>query len=307
MSAFKTLKNIVATQWVFVLFRIGYNYILWMGAKVLWYKYIKKRINKRNMFLKTYDNGISRALMLLGMRELETYYMLEKTIQPGDIIFDLWANIWYYVLLEHTLLDGTGYIYAVEPEPDNYALLNKNIVLNKLENVEAIHGAISDHDGSIDLYLSDLSNVHSIFDNHEHGTWKIISVPSLALSTFIKDRWWNIDLIRMDIEWAEILLFQDLVQNFTKDDTLPSIMFEIHGDKYEEKSIQNALEWLLSLWYRCRFFATSRLEKRMETTWYIYEKEIFTDGFTRYVYANIANKDFIEMISIWRAALLVKE
>lgn len=307
MKELKTLRNVIRTQWIWKVFGIAYNYARWSLAKLIGKRYIQKTIGKKKMLLKTYDNGISRALMLLGMREKETFYILEKTLKSWDTVLDLGANIGYYVLLEHTIIWDTGKIYAIEPEPDNFALLQRNIDLNTCENVETIYGAVSDHEGTIDLYLSDLSNVHSIFDQHEHGSGKIIQVPSLAMSSFIKDHS-ELDLIRMDIEGAEVLLFRDIVANFSSTDDLPNILFEAHGDKYDDdNNMDEVLQGMLDLGYTCTYFATSGYRKDITAMGYQYEKEVMTDGFVRYVYKDIADKDLITLLPSARTLLLTQQ
>lgn len=304
MKELDTLKNIVKTQWFHKVFGIAYNYACRTFAKLIGQKYIQKTIGNKKMLLKTYDNGISRALMLLGMREKETFYILEKTLKKGDTVLDLGANIWYYVLLEHTIIWSSGKIYAIEPEPDNFSLLQKNIELNECKNVETIHGAVSDHEWTIDLYLSDLSNVHSIFDQHEHGSWKTIQVPSLAMSSFIKNHP-ELDLIRMDIEGAEVLLFKDILANLSANDTLPNILFEAHWDKYDEDNNMNeVLQWMMDLGYTCSYFATSGYRTDMATMWYTYEQKVMTDGFERYVYKDISDTDIITFLPFARTLLL---
>ena len=73
-------------------------------------------------------------LSINGIYEpLETEIIKEK-IQNGDIVIDIGASIGYFTLLLAKLVGTTGKVFAFEPEPSNFSLLNENIKLNKYNN-----------------------------------------------------------------------------------------------------------------------------------------------------------------------------
>ena len=83
--------------------------------------------------------------------------------QKDSIFLDVGANVGIYTVLAAKV---TGcYVYAIEPESQNYAILNRNIVVNKiLERTTAYAIALSDITGFDKLYLSDFvsgSSCHS--------------------------------------------------------------------------------------------------------------------------------------------------
>ena len=63
-------------------------------------------------------------------------------------IYDVDANIGYYVIMELELIGGEGHLVAIEPSPDNIALLNHNLTLNNYRDVPVIESAVSDQPGS---------------------------------------------------------------------------------------------------------------------------------------------------------------
>ena len=81
------------------------------------------------MYLNPRDKGISRTLLLFGERELDHKIILEKVLKKNMNIFDIGANIGYYVLMESDLIGHEGSIIAVEPVPDNINLLKKMSLL----------------------------------------------------------------------------------------------------------------------------------------------------------------------------------
>ena len=82
------------------------------------------------MYLDPKDRGISRTLLLFGERELDHKLILERIVKKNMKIFDIGANIGYYVLMESNLIGEKGKILAIEPVDKNIKLLRKNLKLN---------------------------------------------------------------------------------------------------------------------------------------------------------------------------------
>ena len=74
---------------------------------------------------------------------------------PGKVLVDIGANVGMYTIwaAKHRQMD----VFAFEPEAQNYAVLNRNIRLNSLDDqVLAFPAAISDKPGFSVLNLGDL-------------------------------------------------------------------------------------------------------------------------------------------------------
>ena len=65
-------------------------------------------------------------------KEPWTVAWLERTVRPGDVVWDVGANVGVYALLAARLLGEEGTVVAVEPGYANFAALCDNIVLNGL-------------------------------------------------------------------------------------------------------------------------------------------------------------------------------
>ena len=90
--------------------------------------------------------------------------------RPGQNFLDVGANIGYYTCLA-AARSPDGQVYAFEPDPDNFLLLQKNIELNNLDNVSASQAALSDKAGTLTLYKS-AENLgdHRTFGSNPGGT-----------------------------------------------------------------------------------------------------------------------------------------
>lgn len=86
-------------------------------------------------------------------KEPDTLDWIDAFFQPGDIVYDIGANIGQYALYAAKKLGGKARILAFEPEALNFAKLNRNILLNKLGNtITAYPLAISDKTGIDHFY-----------------------------------------------------------------------------------------------------------------------------------------------------------
>ena len=71
---------------------------------------------------------------------LEHYYYLVKgslsisifknNLKEGMVVLDIGSNIGYYPLIELNIIKNTGKLISVEPSPENYLMLKKNLALN---------------------------------------------------------------------------------------------------------------------------------------------------------------------------------
>ena len=150
--------------------------------------------------------GFRRTLQTYAMRktwEELTTDLFKEVVKEGNVVVDLGANIGYYSLLAARLVGSKGRVYAFEPEPTNYSLLLKNIELNGYHNIIPVSKAVSNAVGTVRLFLDNQdTGAHTICEPGKKG--KPIEVESVTLDEFFKDREPRIDVIKMDIEGAEM-------------------------------------------------------------------------------------------------------
>ena len=123
------------------------------------------------MFLNNQDKGISRSLILFGKREEDQKLILNKILKANMNVFDIGANIGYYVLIENQILKSTGKILAIEPNKENVELLKRNIILNKVEKkrIYIEESGVSNKSVKQTFYLAKQSNLHTF---HPTGSAK---------------------------------------------------------------------------------------------------------------------------------------
>ena len=187
------------------------------------------------MILDLNDPGLSRALMLFRTREVDHKLMLERIVRPGMRIFDIGGNIGYYALMELTLLAGSGQLIAVEPVPQNVALLKRNLRLNGYDDVPVVEAAVSNISSKKTFHLSRQSNLGTF---HPTGAATLtgdtmdvetVTVPMLA------ERFGPPDLLRMDVEGHEVEILDGMLEDIRKGRYAPTVIFETHLHQYDEE------------------------------------------------------------------------
>jgi len=73
------------------------------------------------------------GLIARGARAYEARYVeaLRLCVEPGDVVFDVGANIGFYAILFSRWVGSAGRVFAYEPDPDNVRLLRKNLDANR--------------------------------------------------------------------------------------------------------------------------------------------------------------------------------
>ena len=132
--------------------------------------------------------------------------LLTDAIKPGMRIADIGANIGYYSLLFSKLTGDTGFVFAFEPDPANFALLQKNLAQNGRENVIAFNRGASSQSGNSFLYLSNENlGDHQAYDAGE-GRHKI-DIAMVRVDEVVEA---PLHLVKMDIQGFEFHALQGL-------------------------------------------------------------------------------------------------
>jgi FkbM family methyltransferase len=188
-------------------------------------------VQGHKMFLGPKD---SLQLSINGIyEELETN-IVKKEIKPGDIILDIGANIGYYTLIFANLVGKNGKVFAFEPEPSNFELLQKNIHMNNYKNIIFEQKAVGKVEKKIDLYLSEKrTGMHRIYKS-KHTSDNSVPVDMINLDNYFMNNYKNqeINFIKIDIEGSEFGALQGL-QNILKNENI-KLLTEFIPDSIRE-------------------------------------------------------------------------
>lgn len=160
------------------------------------------------MYVDSNDQGINQTLIMTGEYEKFESELFRQEVKPGMTVLDIGANIGYYTLLAAKLVGKKGKVYAFEPEPYNYSLLEKSIKINKYNNVIAFQKAVSNHSGTIKLHLLKDMSTHRIYKTQD--SISEIDIQAVNLDTEFKNNEDKINIIKMDVEGAELIVLQSM-------------------------------------------------------------------------------------------------
>ena len=166
-----------------------------------------KNVHGSKMLLDLNDPGINRDLFLYGGREPSSTEIYRKQLSPGMTIVDVGANIGYYVLIEARALGTSGKIYAIEPAPKNFEMLQANLEINSFGcEIESHNLAISDSVGQVQFEIAGASNHHRLSVNGSGAN--TIEVEATTLDVLLAGK--KIDMVRMDAEGAEWVILRGM-------------------------------------------------------------------------------------------------
>lgn len=80
---------------------------------------------------------------------------LLKIIRPGDICWDIGANIGFYTCLLAAQVGDNGTVIAYEPASRTYGYLHENVSLNQFTNVTLVNKGLGDKQAQRHLYYSE--------------------------------------------------------------------------------------------------------------------------------------------------------
>lgn len=146
-------------------------------------------------------------------------------LQSGDVYVDVGANIGYYTLVAAQRVGPRGKVIAYEPDADNFALLQSNVLLNNLPQVQIFPYALYDKDTEGQLFLShDNFGDHRIYGAGEQRKSRRIELvhgdPHLRQQTE------KIDFLKIDTQGSEFFVVKGLHELITQNRDQLRMMLE---------------------------------------------------------------------------------
>jgi len=161
-----------------------------------------------------------------GTWEPEVFRAVTATVKPGMTVIDIGAHIGYYTLLFSKYVGPNGYVFSFEPLPGNYALLQKNILLNNLQNVHPLNQAVFLRTQEIVITVPDEQPNPGSGSMYTEKGAKQYHVDAVSLDDYCEKSAIRPDLLKMDVEGAEYDVLMGAVN--TIDRYRPKLLIELH-------------------------------------------------------------------------------
>jgi FkbM family methyltransferase len=209
-------------------------------------KAIRKSLNRaapEGLNEVTIAAGDAKGLqMLLNLKEEKDYWLgtyepelqaaIANLVNPGDIVYDIGANIGFMTLLSARQTGSHGHVYAFEALPANVTRLTYNIELNSfMEQVMIIHAAVLDQSGSTDFLIGPSSGMGKVAGSAGRSSIDYensIQVDGLSIDDFVRNpEHLTPDIVKIDIEGGEILALPGMRKLLREHP--PIMLVELHG------------------------------------------------------------------------------
>lgn len=160
-------------------------------------------VRGKRMYLDLRDRVVCETLYTRGIWEASVTRAFRNLLRSGMVVVDLGANVGYYTLLAAEIVGRTGRVFAFEPDPFCFGLLQKNVAINRCANVITVNKAVSDRRGMGWLFVEEKNKGgHMLRASGEAG--RSIPVEVTSLDDYFRDGATRIHLIKIDIQGAEM-------------------------------------------------------------------------------------------------------
>ncbi len=174
-------------------------------------------IYSKGWFYPRYDGG--------KIHEPQTTEAFIDHVKKDSIVLDVGSHLGYYACLSGKIAEQ-GKVHAFEVDPKGLELLERNVELNRLNNIVIHHVAVSGRNG-IERF--------PVLDNPNAGLGKNVQsdeyfeVPSVKLDDFVKKEGIQPDFIKIDVEGAELEVLKGMSDILDYPDI--NLLVEIHPPK----------------------------------------------------------------------------
>jgi FkbM family methyltransferase len=228
------------TDRLYIKRNIGFNSFLYkflkffsVGNSIL----LKVNVPKYNYKFYCRINNEDYTFMTGHEEEIEEHF----NPNDGDIVVDVGAHAGHYTLISSKRVGQKGKVIAIEADPTNFEILNRNIQLNGLTNVIPLNYAAYSKQTKLKLYLpveeSGFSIYNTIMVNRAKPEEKFIEVNANTLDNLLQQNGINhadINWIKIDVEGAEFEVLKGATNILSNSKSI-ALLVEIHGqDSYRQ-------------------------------------------------------------------------
>jgi FkbM family methyltransferase len=159
----------------------------------------------KSMYVRAEDGGVAHQLIMYRHYEPYESRLVREYLKPGMTVYNIGANLGYYVLLASEYIGERGIVYAFEPAPENFELLTRTIDENHIANAIALQTAVGATEGTAELSLSDTnSGDHQL---REVSGRSHVTVNVTSIDNFISAGHSTPDAIILDVQGSELDVF----------------------------------------------------------------------------------------------------
>jgi FkbM family methyltransferase len=198
------------------------------------HRLVRLGIRNRNV---TIRNGVGAGLKFnagranpdyaLGTNELPVQQALLGYLNPGDIFYDIGANVGFFTVIGAKLVGPSGQVYAFEPVSENAAAIRHNAKINDFSKVTVLEKAVSSSTGKGELLLAEYPGGHTLSTAGTPPDLKgSVTVDLVSIDDLVEQqRLTPPTVVKIDVEGAEIDVLHGMSQTIKA--FKPAIVYEV--------------------------------------------------------------------------------
>lgn len=175
----------------------------------------------------------------LKTKEQGTVEWIRREVTPGDVVYDIGANIGLYTLLAARRVGEAGKVYAFEPHVANVHSLLRNVSGNRLsDRVKIISSALNDRPGFFDFhyYHSDAGSSMSQLGGKRTAAEQSFepAYSELKFATTIDQLVGEgairpADHVKIDVDGNEMLVLRGMQRLLTSERGIKTLQVEVNA------------------------------------------------------------------------------
>ncbi len=163
--------------------------------------------------------------LAFGIVEQPVQEAIRRHLGPGDVFYDIGANVGFFSLLGARFAGEAGHVYAFEPTRDNAAAIAASAAVNGLANVTVVEKAAGPAAGTGRLQVVDDQSWSKLAETGDHPlTAEVVDVEVVAID--------DLDLrpptlVKIDVEGYEVPVLEGMRRTLAEH--APAVICELHG------------------------------------------------------------------------------
>jgi|SRR5918994_1770382 FkbM family methyltransferase len=199
---------------------------------------------------------------IMHMTIREDHIIEHFTPKQGDVVVDIGAHMGRYTIIGAKRVGTKGKIVAIEANPSNFEMLNRNIKLNRLTNIISLNNAVYSKETKIKLYLpgEELGDTiyNTIVSDRAKNEDKFVEVSANTLDYLLQSKGIEqeqVNWIKIDVEGAEFEVLKGATNILSNSKDI-ALLIEIHNLKDSTNLYRPIIEFLKLYNFKIEFEKT---------------------------------------------------
>lgn len=166
-----------------------------------------------------------------------------KHVKPGDVCFDIGANVGIYVLQFSRWSGPEGKVVAFEPNPSTLEALRHHVAINSIgKQVTVVPAAVGATPGEANLYAAEFDGMSRLGEVNRQlaEVAKPVTVPVTTVDVWSAENNMFPNVMLVDVEGFEIAVLEGARETIARQGQSLTILVEMHPDVWDSAGTNRA-------------------------------------------------------------------